>query len=413
MKKFNLSFLFSLAITSALFAGGYRVNLQGVRQTALGLTTSVHARDASVAFYNPAGMSFIEEDFSISIGGYGVSSEADITIGSSTFKTDNDLGTPLYGAIAFRPIDAITIGGSFTTPFGSSVVWEDGASSPFARSAIETELTSYFVQPTISFKFNDWFSLGFGYVLAFGSVDITSLTDVPLPAPAPIGSTIPVEQNLESSDASGQGFNIGAFIRPNDKLTIAASYRSRVDLEVEGGDLTLFTPGSTTNATFNSNLPAVSDFNLGFSYQIHPKFLFAAEMNVEGWDRYQDLTINSSLSPTPTTIPRDYKTTYSWHVGGEFQACDFFALRGGYYYDPSPSPDSPWTAQNPSLDNHGISGGIGLTYKGLNFDLTGLYVIGKERDVVIEGVLPAEAASGKAFVLGAGLSYNVNFRSKK
>lgn len=48
-KIYLLGLLFGLGISTA-FAGGYRVSLQGVRQASMGLTSVMHAHDASVAF---------------------------------------------------------------------------------------------------------------------------------------------------------------------------------------------------------------------------------------------------------------------------------------------------------------------------------------------------------------------------
>ena len=56
------------------YAGGFRVSLQGVKQLAMA-HTSAHAEDASVAFFNPAGMSFIPSKLSVVAGGFGVASK--------------------------------------------------------------------------------------------------------------------------------------------------------------------------------------------------------------------------------------------------------------------------------------------------------------------------------------------------
>ena len=71
-----------IVVTTALLAGilaqagGFRVALQGVKQLAMA-HTSAHAEDASVAFFNPAGISFIPNKLSVAAGGFGVN--ADIT----------------------------------------------------------------------------------------------------------------------------------------------------------------------------------------------------------------------------------------------------------------------------------------------------------------------------------------------
>ena len=61
----------SLLVGAMVFAGGFRVSLQGVKQLAQA-HTSAHTEDASVAFFNPAGISFIPNKLSIVAGGFGV-----------------------------------------------------------------------------------------------------------------------------------------------------------------------------------------------------------------------------------------------------------------------------------------------------------------------------------------------------
>ena len=67
MKKIVVST--ALLAASLVYAGGFRVSLQGVKQLAMA-HTSAHAEDASVAFFNPAGISFIPNKLSVAAGGF-------------------------------------------------------------------------------------------------------------------------------------------------------------------------------------------------------------------------------------------------------------------------------------------------------------------------------------------------------
>lgn len=68
MKKILVSTALLAGVLS--YAGGFRVSLQGVKQLAMA-NTSAHAEDASVTFFNPAGMSFIPSKLSVVAGGFG------------------------------------------------------------------------------------------------------------------------------------------------------------------------------------------------------------------------------------------------------------------------------------------------------------------------------------------------------
>ena len=72
MKKIFITAALTAGVMA--YAGGFRVSLQGVKQLAMA-HTSAHAEDASVAFFNPAGISFIPAKLSVAAGGFGVSNK--------------------------------------------------------------------------------------------------------------------------------------------------------------------------------------------------------------------------------------------------------------------------------------------------------------------------------------------------
>ena len=154
-----------ILITTALlagvfsYAGGFRVSLQGVKQLAMA-HTSAHTEDASVAFFNPAGISFIPNKLSVAVGGFGAISEVEYQSLETlqSYKTENPLGTPLYAAIAYKVTNNVSVGLSVTTPFGSTVKWADDWTG---REIVQKmELKSFLFQPMVSYKFNDGVAMG-------------------------------------------------------------------------------------------------------------------------------------------------------------------------------------------------------------------------------------------------------------
>ena len=108
----------SLLTGMMVFAGGFRVSLQGVKQLAMA-HTSAHAEDASVTFFNPAGMSFIPAKLSVVAGGFGAKSSVTYQNLANNYshETDNPIGTPIYAAIAYKVTDGISVGFNLSTPF--------------------------------------------------------------------------------------------------------------------------------------------------------------------------------------------------------------------------------------------------------------------------------------------------------
>ncbi|WP_313215896.1 outer membrane protein transport protein, partial [Soonwooa sp.] len=167
MKKLLITTALAAGVLS--YAGGFRVSLQGVKQLAMA-HTSAHAEDASVTFFNPAGMSFIPAKLSVVAGGFGAINKVtfqNLSTLQST-ETDNPIGTPLYAAVAYKVTDDVSLGFNFATPFGSTIQWPSTWEG--AEMVQKMELKSFYFQPMVSFKLAPWASFGASYIYAKGKV---------------------------------------------------------------------------------------------------------------------------------------------------------------------------------------------------------------------------------------------------
>ncbi len=409
MKRICL-FVLLMGLGSSAFAGGYRVSLQGVRQASMGLTGVMHAKDASVAFFNPAGLAFVDSKLSIAAGGFGIINNVkwQDPANLESAETDNPLGTPLYFAASYRPIDDLTIGVSFTTPFGSTLKWP--GDWPGKANVTEIELKSYLIQPTVAFKFNDWFSVGAGFIYGMGSVNLQRVTTV-------AGNDIGLE--IDDTDAHGLGFNIGAYFKPSDRVNVGLAYRSKVDMKAHKGEVIWSgVPSSQVGNMpfsadeFSAALPLVSEFTAGLSYQATSKLLLAGEVSVHGWGAYRDLVIKMYDTSTGDVFvseqAKNYKDRAVWKFGAEYQATDLLAVRLGYYFDEFVTPTEFWSPETPDVTRHSITGGLGLNFGKFNVDAMGQFIMGQERYVHNLDTNFKGDVKVNAFVFGLGLSYNFN-----
>ena len=67
-----LSLTLLALVGSSAFAGGYRVSIQGQKQLAMGHTGVAVVNSAEIAFFNPAGMAYLDKKFNLSVGGNGL-----------------------------------------------------------------------------------------------------------------------------------------------------------------------------------------------------------------------------------------------------------------------------------------------------------------------------------------------------
>nr|NQU90208.1 outer membrane protein transport protein [Bacteroidota bacterium] len=212
MKRVTLLLLITCMFAVSAYSGGYQVRLQGHRQTAMGLVGVSLFGDASNLFYNPAGLSKMNTKYSFVIGGSGIFNKTAFALENSTYQatTDNPMGTPIFVYAAGMVTEKLGVGVGVYTPFGSSAKWGDDWAGKNLIQDISMKV--FFIQPTLSYKINDVFSIGAGFVVAAGTVELNKAVTYN-------SATINGQANLKGSKTA-YGFNVGVMITPNEKLNI-------------------------------------------------------------------------------------------------------------------------------------------------------------------------------------------------
>ena len=408
-----------ILITTALlagvfsYAGGFRVSLQGVKQLAMA-HTSAHTEDASVAFFNPAGISFIPNKLSVAVGGFGAITEVEYQSLETlqSYKTENPLGTPLYAAIAYKVTNNVSVGLSVTTPFGTTVKWADDWTG---REIVQKmELKSFYFQPMVSYKFNDWASIGVSYIYAKGIVDWDK-------AVTNLGGTL----NINDEKATGSGFGVGFYLKPSSNLDLSIAYRSAVIMKAENGVATftgvpeavLTSPqlnvGADGQDAFTAELPLVDEYIIGLTYRITPKWLVSADFNYHGWERYSKLTLDfenaqvgNQADKTVLVSPKNFKNAKTFRIGTQYMLTDKLAGRLGYYFDESPYEDKYFIPETPSFDASVVTAGLGYKFGKLGVDLAAALSFPEARKVNNDYLSFRGQAKAKAMYLGLGFTYN-------
>lgn len=408
-----------ILITTALlagvfsYAGGFRVSLQGVKQLAMA-HTSAHTEDASIAFFNPAGISFIPSKLSVAVGGFGAISEVEYQSLETlqSYKTENPVGTPLYAAIAYKVTNNVSVGLSVTTPFGSTVKWADDWTG---REVVQKmELKSFYFQPMVSYKFNDWASIGVSYIYAKGMVDWDK-------AVTNLGGTL----NINDEKATGSGFGLGFYLKPSSNLDLSIAYRSAVIMKAENGMATftgvpeavLTSPqlnvGADGQDAFTAELPLVDEYTIGLTYKITPKWLVSADFNYHGWERYSKLTLDfenalvgNQADKTVLVSPKNFKNAKTFRIGTQYMLTDKLAGRLGYYFDESPYEDKYFIPETPSFDASVVTAGLGYKFGKLGVDLAAALSFPEARKVTNDFLSFRGQAKAKAMYLGLGFTYN-------
>jgi long-chain fatty acid transport protein len=376
MRKLLSLTIFALA-TSSAFAGGYRVSIQGQKQLAMGHAGVAVVNSAETAFFNPAGMAYLKDKFNLSVGANALFSKTRFQ--ENTFNTtasSDNLGTPFNVYATYKVNDWLSAGLAIYTPYGSSVEWDQNWQGAYLVNNID--LQAIFIQPTISIRIGDEFSIGGGPIYATGGVNFNRNLFASNTTFQVEGD--PTDLTIDAQGISAWGYNIGMMFNPTNKLRLGLNYRSEIIMEARDGsatfnDVPTFASTTFTNTTFNADLPLPAEVTAGLSYQVTDKWLLAFDYNYAQWSAYQSLDVEFNNGLPASVNPRNYKNASTYRFGTQYVANDKFTFRAGWYLDESPVQDGYFAPETPRNDSMGYTGG--LTYqitKKLGIDMSLLYL---------------------------------------
>lgn len=373
MRKLLSLTLLALAGSTA-FAGGYRVSIQGQKQLAMGHTGVAVVNSAEVAFFNPAGMAYLDKKFNLSVGGNALFAKTKFQNSQYNWEASTEnMGTPFSVYATYKINDWFTAGLAVYTPYGSSVEWDQDWEG--AHLVNNIDLQAIFVQPSISIRVGEHFSIGGGPIYATGSVNFNRNLSMNLLLSDSEGN--PTDVTLDAKGITAWGYTAGFMFNPTDKLRLGMNYRSEIIMEARDGDATYndtpsFNP--LANTKFDADLPLPAELTVGLSYEVTNKWLVAFDYNRTMWSVYKALDVKFA-NGTESLNPRNYQNSSTYRFGTQYKANDKFTFRAGMYFDESPVQDGYFAPETPRNDSMGYTGG--LTYQvnsKLGVDFSFLYL---------------------------------------
>jgi long-chain fatty acid transport protein len=349
----------ALTATTA-FAGGYRVSLQGQKQLAMGHTGVAVVNSAETLFFNPAGASFLKDRFNFSAGANGLFARTKFQNEQFNWKNSTDnFGTPFEVYASYRATDWLTVGLAVYSPYGSAVEWDQDWQG--ANLVNNIDLEAIYIQPTVSLKVNEYFSVGGGPIYVTGSVNLNknlsrSLTNE---------SGAPSDVTIDATGVNAWGYTAGFMFNPEKHVRLGVNYRSRITMEARGGDASFHDipaalQGTYNKTTFNADLPLPAELTAGLSVQITDKWLVAFDYNHAYWNVYKALMVDFA-NGIVSDNPRNYKDASTYRLGTQYKLNEKFVFRAGWYFDESPVQDGYFAPETPRNDSMGFTGG--LTYQ--------------------------------------------------
>ncbi|MEI5983612.1 MULTISPECIES: OmpP1/FadL family transporter [Sphingobacterium] len=374
MKRLLLCLL--MASPALAFSQGSQVNTQSQKAVGMAGAGSALFIDETSILYNPGALVKMENN-AISLGASAIMYRSAFQEkgSSEVHHTRFQISPPVSLFAAFGPKDSWWKAGiGIYTPYGGSVDW--GKEWPGRYSLTNLSMRAFYIQPTLSFKITDQFSVGGGFVYNVGIVDLGRALPV-------FGSDGKAGQADLSGTGTGMGYNLGVHYNLADEFAISLNYRSKVITKLEGGDATFDVPASLAanfpNGKFDAELPLPASFNVGIAFPVSEKVKTAIDASFIDYSIYKELVFdyeNNTPTLQDTRSEKNYQNAFSAKIGFNYEATDKLELRAGtgYVYTPVQAkyvyPETP--------DNNRMMAAAGLTYKFTpNWQMSAAYVFQK------------------------------------
>ncbi len=366
-----LSLIFLIVYAGSCFASGFGVFTQGASGLGQANAVTAHPTGASSLYFNPALLNDVPGR-QIEIGTTAILIDRTLSLDSGgKEETKDGWNFPSNFYYSHQVTENFSAGLGLFFPFGLSTEWDENYEGRFLGTF--GEILSLNINPVMSVRVNNKLSVAAGLCLVYldatikrkiNQADAYTLFDLLLSGglggalPAPTGSLDDIDQTLEADDW-GVGFNFGLLYKFTDQISFGAAYRSEIDLSAEGTakftnvdpSMAAFFPD--TAATADIVLPAQATF--GLAYAPTENFVVEVGARWEDWSSTSELRVDldSAVLGTTTDItPRNWRSTWSYNIGGQYRLTPNIALNAGYLYGENAVPDSTFEPLIPDTDAH-------------------------------------------------------------
>ncbi|HEV7763855.1 MAG TPA: outer membrane protein transport protein [Thermoanaerobaculia bacterium] len=398
MRSLKLTITVSLTclLATSAFGSGFLIPEQGAKASAMAGAFAATADDPSAIFYNPAGIAQQRHmaayagttliNFTNEFTGdpnSPVSAGEEAKYNRHTFNIPN-----MYAVIPFG--NNITVGIGVFAAFGLRTDWAD----PFAGRYIskDADLKTTSVNPVIAWQTDDGrLAIGGGIEYRRARVILNANRMALNPFSGRIVDV--ANTRLASEYGSDIGFNAGILFKATPRFRLGASYRSDMDIDLEGE--AEITPIPTGNAQFdaiiraqlppnqsiNTTLPFPSIATIAAAFSPNENWDLEFDIIRTGWDRFKELAVNFEATPAASFVrPQNWENSNSYRFGVNHNATENWDVRFGAVYDENPQPIESVSPLLPDSDRIGGSFGAGFHHGPFTVDGSLLVLHFKDRD---------------------------------
>lgn len=413
-KKIAVATLGLMFAAGSAYASGYRIPEQSVNSLAKAGADVAYTPSADAAFFNPANISWLDNAtlFEANVTYIGLK---DITYRdnrTSRFDGKSDVESfviPTFFLVS-KDYSGMRLALSLDAPAGLSKKW----SQPFPRTfAEEFSLTVLEANPSIAYKISDRFSVAAGIRGIYADATVSSAGMI-----SRSFGGVTAKRHMDG-DTWEWGYNLAATYRPIENMNVAVTYRSNVDLKLEG-DASLATSASfagsptyTGDGEVEIPLPAV--LAIAGSYTFFDKLTVELEYDRTYWSEYETLdfkyptSLNNMFLTAAFDAPKakNWEDTDAWRIGVSYEINPSFTVMAGFALDENPIPDHTLGFDLPDSDAKLYSLGMRYTVNdNIDIGMAYLYDDKDSRSVSNDAINGTFDGAG-AHLITVGLSYKL------
>ena len=378
--KSLLALASGLTLASLAQGAGFAIVEQSVSGLGNSFSGAAGAEDASVMFYNPAGMSFVEGS-QIQTGmhflmlnayfkntGTLTTTPAGTTVPTSGTNSQGGFKTPLPNFYFLQKFDSrLSFGLSVNCPFGLGTEYKDGWVGRYM--ALKSEIQSIDVSPTVSYKLTDTLSIGAGLDCYYVDANLTNDLDLNK------DGTPLYDGHLDmKADDNAFGYHFGGMWQATPSTRIGLSYRSQINVHLAGHanftlPANLPAPLAAAQAVFvdqtvGAEIDLPASVSLNVFHNLTDKIDVMADVTWTDWSVFHALDLNFGTALTESVAGKaqmeNWRDTIRYSAGMDYKLSNTLKLRGGLCFDPAAvrSPEFR-TPRIPDAKRFWVSTGLG------------------------------------------------------
>lgn len=302
-----------------------------------------------------------------------------------------------------------SFGVGVNAPFGLVTEYDDNWLGRY--QAVKSDIRTVNVNPSVAWRVNDAFSVGFGVNWQRVDAELTSRINYSaalaqgaqqaaaggLIPPALVPQIVALTPGLDAKakvegDDSTWGWNVGFLWDVTPQTRIGGQYRSSVKYTVSGtasfdypalpaapapivpvlqllaggvnsaicGGPGANAPGCTSTG-FSANIKLPDIANLSVFHRLTDRWDVMGDLQFTRWSTFRELEFVRSNGTVLQNTPENFDDVWRFSVGATYHWNDAWTFRGGLAYDQSPVNTTDRTPRLPDSDRYWIA--VGAQYK--------------------------------------------------